>query len=35
MLKDESWKRRLVIEAEIAMFRENQMVEKTILLDEI
>jgi len=35
MLKDELWKRRLVTEAEIVMFRRNQIVEETILLEEI
>ena len=35
MLKDELWKRRLVTEAEIVMFRRNQIVKETILLKEI
>ena len=35
MLKDELWKRRLATEAEIMMFRRNQIVEETILLEEI
>ena len=35
MLKDELQKRKLVIKAEIAMFRENQIIEKTTLLEEI
>ena len=35
MLKDELQKRRLVTEAEITMFRGNQIVEKTTLLEEI
>ena len=35
MLKDELWKRRLVTEAEIVMFRRNQIVKETILLEEI
>ena len=35
MLKEKLWKRRVFIEAEIAMFRGNQIVEETILLEEI
>ena len=35
MLKDELWTRRVKTEAEIAIFRGNQLVEETILLDEI
>ena len=35
MLKDELWKRRLVTEAEIVVFRRNQIVKETILLEEI
>ena len=35
MLKDKLWIRRISIEAKIAMFRENQIVEETILLEEI
>jgi len=35
MLKDELWKKRLVLKAEIVMFRRNQIVEKTILLEKI
>ena len=35
MLKDELWKRRLVTEAEIVMFRRNQIVKETILLEKI
>ena len=35
MLKDKLWTRSVSIEAEVAMFRGNQIVEKTILLKEI
>ena len=35
MLKDKLWIRRISTEAKIAMFRENQIVEETILLEEI
>ena len=35
MLKNKLWKRRITIEVEIAMFRGAQMVEETILLEEI
>jgi len=35
MLKDELWKRRLVTEAEIVMFRRNQIVEEITLLEKI
>jgi len=35
MLKDKLWTRRMSIEAEVAMLRENQIVEKTTLLKEI
>ena len=35
MLKDRLWIRRINTEAEIAMFRRNQIVEETILLEEI
>ena len=35
MLKDELWKRRLVTEAEIVVFRRNQIVKETILLEKI
>ena len=35
ILKDELWKKRLVTEVEIAMFRENQMMKETILLEKI
>ena len=35
MLKDKLWTRSVSIEAEVAMFRGNQIVEKTTLLKEI
>ena len=35
MLKDELWTRRISIEAEVAIFRGNQVVEETTLLDKI
>jgi len=35
MLKNELWKRRLITEVEIIMFRENKIVEEIILLKEI
>ena len=35
MLKDKLWTKSVSIEAEVAMFRGNQIVEKTILLKEI
>jgi len=35
MLKDKLWKRKVFIEAKIAMFRGNQIVEETTLLEEI
>ena len=35
MLKVKLWIRMISIEAKIAMFRENQIVEETILLEEI
>jgi len=35
MLKDELWTRRISIEVEVAIFRENQVVEETTLLDKI
>ena len=35
MLKNELWKKRLFTEAEIAIFRKNQIVEETTLLEEI
>ena len=35
MLKDELWKRRLVIKAEIVIFRGNQIVKETTLLEKI
>ena len=35
MLKDELWKRKINIEAEVIVFRENQLVEETILLKGI
>ena len=35
MLKDESWKRRISTEAEIAIFRGNQIAEETTLFKEI
>ena len=35
MLKDELQTRRVSIEVEIAMFRRNQLVKETILLEEI
>jgi len=35
MLKDKLWTRSVSIEAEVVMFRENQIVEKTTLLKEI
>jgi len=35
MLKDELWTRRVSIEAEVIVFRENQVVEEITLLDEI
>jgi len=35
MLKDELWKRRLVIEVEIVIFRGNQIVKETTLLEKI
>ena len=35
MLKDELQTRRVSIEIEIAMFRENQLIEETTLLEEI
>jgi len=35
MLKDELWTRRINIEAEVIVFRENQLVEETILLEGI
>ena len=35
MLKDKLWTWRFNIEAEIVIFRENQVVEETILLEEI
>jgi len=35
ILKDELWKKRLVTEVEIAMFRENQMMKETTLLEKI
>ena len=35
ILKDELWTRRINIEAEVIVFRENQLVEETILLEGI
>ena len=35
MLKDELWTRKINTEAEIVMFRENQLGEETTLLEEI
>jgi len=35
MLKDELWKRRLVIKAEIVILRGNQIVKETTLLEKI
>jgi len=35
MLRDELWTRRINIEAEVIVFRENQLVEETILLEGI
>jgi len=35
MLKDELWTRRINIEAEVIVFRENQLVEEIILLEGI
>ena len=35
MLKDKLWTRRMSIEAEVAMFRGNQIVKETIPLKEI
>jgi len=35
MLKDKLWIRQVSIEAEVVIIRENQMVEETILLEEI
>jgi len=35
MLKDKLWTRSVSIEAEVVMFRGNQIVKKTILLKEI
>ena len=35
MLKDKLWTRSVSIEAEVVMFRGNQIVEKTTLLKEI
>jgi len=35
ILKDKLWTRSMSIEAEVVMFRETQIVEKTILLKEI
>jgi len=35
MLEDELWAQRVNTEVEIVIFRENQLVEETILLEEI
>ena len=35
MLKNKLWKRRIFTEAEIVMFRRNQIVKNTTLLEEI
>ena len=35
MLKDELWTRKINIEVEVIVFKGNQLVEETILLDEI
>ena len=35
ILKDELWKKRLVTEVEIAMFRENQTMKEITLLEKI
>ena len=35
MFKDKLWKRRGFTKAEIVMFRENQIVKKTTLLEKI
>jgi len=35
MLKDELWTRQVNTEAEVIVLRRNQVVEETILLDEI
>ena len=35
MLKNKLWKKKLVIEAKITIFRENQIVKETILLEKI
>ena len=35
ILKDELWTRRVSMKAKIAMFRGNQIVEETIVLEEI
>jgi len=35
ILQDKLWIRRVNIKAEIAIFKKNQLVEETILLDEI
>jgi len=35
MLKNKLWKRRIFTEAEIVMFRRNQIVKDTTLLEEI
>ena len=35
IFKDKLWKRRLIIEVEVVMFKGNQIVEENILLEEI
>jgi len=35
IFKDKLWKRRLIMEVEVVMFKGNQIVEENILLEEI
>jgi len=35
IFKDKLWKKRLIMEVEVVMFKGNQMVEENILLEEI